>query len=35
MVTQTVYRHQIKPVISTGAVAMNNIFATKNRVRQT
>ena len=26
IVTQKVYRHQLKPVISTGATAMNTIF---------
>jgi integrase len=29
VVTQKVYRHQLKPVISTGATAMNAIFAKK------
>jgi len=29
IVTQKVYRHQLKPVITKGAVAMNTIFATK------
>ena len=29
IVTQKVYRHQLKPVISTGATAMNNIFGNK------
>ena len=26
IVTQTVYRHQLRPVIETGATAMNTIF---------
>jgi integrase len=30
VVTQKVYRHQLKPVISTGATAMNAIFAKKS-----
>jgi integrase len=30
IVTQKVYRHQLKPVISTGATAMNAIFAKKS-----
>jgi site-specific recombinase XerD len=29
IVTQKVYRHQLKPVITTGATTMNTIFATK------
>ncbi len=29
IVTQKVYRHQLKPVISTGATAMNTIFGNK------
>lgn len=29
IVTQKVYRHQLKPVITRGAVAMNTIFTTK------
>ncbi len=29
IVTQKVYRHQLKPVISTGATAMNAIFGNK------
>ena len=29
VVTQKVYRHQLKPVISTGATAMNTIFGNK------
>jgi integrase len=29
IVTQKVYRHQLRPVITKGAVAMNTIFATK------
>ena len=29
IVTQKVCRHQLKPVISTGAAAMNNIFGNK------
>ncbi len=29
IVTQKVYRHQLKPVITKGATAMNTIFATK------
>jgi hypothetical protein len=31
--TEKVYRHQLRPVISTGAVAMNIVFATKTRAR--
>jgi integrase len=27
IVTQKVYRHQLRPVISTGAMAMNAIFS--------
>jgi hypothetical protein len=30
IVTQKVYRHQLKPVISTGATAMNAIFSKKS-----
>jgi hypothetical protein len=30
IVTQRVYRHQLKPVISTGATAMNAIFNKKS-----
>jgi integrase len=30
IVTQKVYRHQLKPVIRTGATAMNTIFSSKN-----
>jgi integrase len=30
IVTQKVYRHQLKPVISTGATAMNAIFNKKS-----
>jgi integrase len=30
IVTQKVYRHQLKPVISTGATAMNSIFSKKS-----
>ncbi|MBO0801680.1 MAG: site-specific integrase [Nocardiopsaceae bacterium] len=30
IVTQKVYRHQLKPVISTGAIAMNTIFTKKS-----
>ena len=33
VVTEKVYRRQLKPVISSGAVAMNTIFATKTRAR--
>jgi len=33
VVTEKVYRHQLKPVISSGAVAMNSIFATKTQAR--
>jgi hypothetical protein len=29
IVTQKVYRHQLKPVISTGATAVNAIFGKK------
>jgi len=29
IVTQKVYRHQLKPVISTGAIAMNTVFGDK------
>jgi integrase len=29
IVTRKVYRHQLKPVISTGATAMNTIFGNK------
>jgi hypothetical protein len=31
IVTQKVYRHQLGPVISTGATAMNTIFGTRQR----
>jgi hypothetical protein len=31
IVTQKVYRHQLKPVISTGATAMNTIFGIKKK----
>lgn len=30
IVTQKVYRHQLKPVISAGATAMNTIFNKKS-----
>jgi site-specific recombinase XerD len=33
MVTQKTYRHQLKPVISTGAVAMNAIFTTEKQAK--
>jgi site-specific recombinase XerD len=32
-VTEKVYRHQLKPVITKGAETMNTIFKTKNRAR--
>ena len=31
IVTQTVYRHQLRPVIETGATAMNTILARKGK----
>lgn len=30
-VTELVYRHKIRPVVQTGAVVMDSLFATRNR----
>jgi len=34
-VTETVYRHEIRPALTTGATAMNKILAATNTTRNT